>query len=257
MLDNLKFIRKDFRKVKADTYPIRLCIFPFYIFSLLPIFVEKKVGNLLIGSEFDDQRSIPIYLGINHYYGIYDQHQDFDLRMEKWYEQRMPGLKQWSAVRNISGLIVERMLTKRYPDLVKYQRSCHSCHFEKKEIVPCGTCSKCMGVMLFLMANGIDPKIMNFKEKDISSFLKDIESMPLRLDKDEKEHSLYLLSKKKGDLKGRYAEHIEQIHDDLSTCDLEYIPPQFRKKILKIIEQYTNGYCTLKNDKWILVKKKI
>ena len=29
ILDNLKFIRKDFRKIKADTYPIRLCIFPF------------------------------------------------------------------------------------------------------------------------------------------------------------------------------------------------------------------------------------
>jgi len=256
MLDNLKFIRKDFRKVKADTYPIRLCIFPFYIFSFLPIFIEKKIGNLLIGSEFDDQRTIPNYLGINHYFGIYDQHQDFDLRMEKWYNNRIPGLKQWSVVRNISGLIVERILTKRYPDIVKFQRSCHSCHFEKRKIVPCGACSKCMGVLLFLMANGIDPKIMNFKEKDILYFLKNIESIPLRLDQDEKDHSIYLLSKKKGISEGKYVEHVEQIHENKSTCEINFIPQQFRKNILKIIKGYTDGYCVLKNDNWVLYKKK-
>jgi hypothetical protein len=59
MLDNLKFIRPDHRKIWADTYPIRLCIFPFYVFSLLPIFADKKIGNLLIGSEFDDLRVKP------------------------------------------------------------------------------------------------------------------------------------------------------------------------------------------------------
>jgi hypothetical protein len=257
MLDNLKFIRKDFRKVKADTYPIRLCIFPFYVFSFLPIFIENRIGNLLIGSEFDDQRTVPSHLGINHYYGIYDQHQDFDLRMEKWYKQRIPGLKQWSAVRNISGLIVERILTKRYTNFAKLQRSCHSCHFEKKKIVPCGTCSKCMGVLLFLMANDVNPKIMNFNGNDISSFLKNIESEPLRLDQDEKDHSLYLLSKKNKTLKGKYIDHIEKIHDNKSTCNIQYIPEQFRKNILKIIEGYTKGYCVLKNNNWMLNKKKI
>ena len=40
MLDHLRFIRPDHRKIWHDAYPIRLCIFPFYVFSLLPIFVE-------------------------------------------------------------------------------------------------------------------------------------------------------------------------------------------------------------------------
>lgn len=254
MLDNLKFIRKDYRKIKADTYPIRLCIFPFYVFSVLPIFIEKKIGNLLIGSEFDDQRNIPSYLGINHYFGIYDQHQDFDLRMGRWYNKRIPGLKQWSAVRNISGLIVERILTKRYPNIAKFQRSCHSCYFENKEIIPCGNCSKCMGVTLFLIANKINPEIMNFKENDISSFIKNIESASLRLDQDEKDHSLYLISKKNKDLKGKYVEHVEKIHVNKSTCDLRNIPTQFRKNILKIIKEYTDGFCVLENNKWITKK---
>ena len=36
MLDHLRFIRADHRKIWHDTYPIRLCIFPFYVFTLLP-----------------------------------------------------------------------------------------------------------------------------------------------------------------------------------------------------------------------------
>jgi hypothetical protein len=40
MLDHLRFIRPDHRKIRHDTYPIRLCIFPFYVFSLLPLFVD-------------------------------------------------------------------------------------------------------------------------------------------------------------------------------------------------------------------------
>ncbi len=35
MLDNLKIIRPDHRKIWADTYPIRLCIFPFYVFFVI------------------------------------------------------------------------------------------------------------------------------------------------------------------------------------------------------------------------------
>ena len=87
MLDHMRIIRADHRQVWSDTYPIRLCIFPVYVFFLLPIFASKKIGNLLIGSEFDDPRLSPFYKGIKHYYGVYDQTQDFDLRMEEWYRE--------------------------------------------------------------------------------------------------------------------------------------------------------------------------
>ena len=89
MLDHLQIIRPNHRKVWLDTYPIRLCIFPVYVFYLLPIFAAQKISNLLIGSEFDDPRLAPIYR-IKHYFGVYDQTQDYDLRMEQWYQKRMP-----------------------------------------------------------------------------------------------------------------------------------------------------------------------
>jgi len=248
MLDNLKFIRSDHRKVWADTYPIRLCIFPFYVFLLLPIFVDKKIRNLLIGSEFDDLRSTPEYLGITHYYGIYDQHQDYDITMNNWYKKRIPDLHQWSAVRNISGLVVEKILIKRYPKLAKLQRSCHSCHFEKNMIVPCGTCSKCMGVLLFLLANKANPEIMNFKKESIESFLKQVDPLKLRLDQDEKNHSFYILD---NNLNYNPVDHVEKIHINKTTCDPDTIPKHLRNNLMEIIKKYTNGYCELKKEEWI------
>ncbi len=255
MLDNLKFIRPDHRKVWADTYPIRLCIFPFYIFALLPIFVENNIGNLLIGSEFDDLRVTPQYRGINHYFGVYDQHQDYDFEMNKWYNQRILGMVQWSAVRNISGLIVERILTRRYSQLASLQRSCHSCHFENKEIVPCGMCSKCLGVLLFLFANDVDPKIMKFKEKDIELFSKRINPNNLRLDEDEKNQSFYLIAAREKTPNIKSIDHVEKIHINKDNCDLELIPNHLRGGILKIIRDYTTGFCELKNENWVTLNE--
>ncbi len=246
MLDNLSFIRKDYRNIRADTYPIRLCIFPFYVFLFLPIFIKNNIGNILIGSEFDDLRSIPYYKGIRHYFGIYDQHQDYDILMNSWYSKRIPGLIQWSAVRNISGIIVERILVKRYSDIAKYQRSCHSCHFEKNRIIPCGICSKCLGVLLFLKANKDNPTIMEFKKEHIDNFLNNISKSNLRLDEDEKNQSFYLIGKKNFD----YVDHVEKIHLNKETCNNMLIPNNYRKKIFKIFERYCTGYCILKNNEW-------
>jgi len=251
MLDNLKIIRPDHRKIWADTYPIRLCIFPFYVFLLLPIFIDKKIGNLLIGSEFDDLRSTPEYLGIKHYFGIYDQHQDFDNLMNRWYAKRTPGLTQWSAVRNISGLIVERILYNRYPELAKFQRSCHSCHFEKDEIIPCGICSKCKGVLLFLLANKADPQIMKFKIEHISDFKKQVNPSDLRLDKDEKNHSIYLIGNKENKMNVQPVDHVEKIHISKNICNPSLIPDHLRTKIMDIINKYTKGKCRLKNRIWV------
>ncbi len=249
MLDQLSFIRSNHRKIRSDTYPIRLCIFPFYVFLLLPLFIKNHIGNLLIGSEFDDIRSTPTYRGIKHYFGIYDQHQDFDQVMNNWYEKRMPGFTQWSLVRYISGLIVERILGRRYSMLAHYQRSCHSCHFNQHQIIPCGDCSKCRGVLLFLLANKLDPKIMNFSQKHINSFKQRLLPDTLRLDEDEKNHSLCLMGEKT--ITGNYIDHVEKIHHHRETCDLTKIPDHLRKDVLIILKKYTNGYCILRNDKWV------
>jgi hypothetical protein len=255
MLDHMCIIRPDHRRVWNDTYPIRLCIFPVYVFFLLPVFAAKKIGNLLIGSEFDDPRLSPFYKGIKHYYGVYDQTQDFDLRMEDWYQKRMPGMRQWSAVRPISGLIVERILTRRYPQVAALQRSCHSVHFEGKALVPCGGCSKCLGIMLFLRANGVDPAIMGYRKKDAEALALNVAKGGLRLDEDEREHAIFLASKTESAFKGKESPHVESIHLHKSTGDVELVPAQFRKGLLGIIGQYTNGFTALDKEEWVKAPK--
>jgi hypothetical protein len=255
MLDHLRLVRPDHRKIWHDTYPIRLCIFPFYVFSLLPIFIEEKIGNLLLGSEFDDLRYEIQYKGIPHYFGVYDQHQDYDVRMNEWYERRVPGLYQWSALRNISGLIDQKILVQRYPNLAKQQRSCHSCHMENNEIYPCGICSKCLGILLYLLANKIDPTIMNYQKKDIEYFYKNVGDSSLKLDKDEKDQSFFLLKGNGFIPKVSYIDHVEKIHIHESTCDPHLYPKQFRNGLLKILEEYTTGYCRLKNGEWVPTEK--
>jgi len=255
MLDNLHFIRKDYREIQADTYPIRLCIFPFYIFALLPLFIKNQIGNLLIGSEFDDQRERPVYKGIPHYYGVYDQHQDFDDVMNQWYVKRIPSMVQWSALRSISGLIVQRILVKRYPDLGQLQRSCHSCHSINGSIIPCGRCSKCLGVMLFLAANKADPKMMNFQEKDINCFSKRLKTAKLRLDEDEKNHSLYLSDNIMDTPNPQTTQHVETIHVERTLCDPLRIPERFRSSLYQILIKDTLGYSILQDNTWVSTTK--
>jgi hypothetical protein len=251
MLDHLRFIRPDHRKIWHDTYPIRLCIFPFYVFSLLPIFVEEQIGNLLLGSEFDDLRYEIQYKGIKHYFGVYDQHQDYDVRMNQWYEKRIPGLYQWSALRNISGLVDQNILVRRYPHLAKIQRSCHSCHIRDNIVYPCGVCSKCIGILLYLLANDLDPTIMKYQQNDIKNFYANVGTSSLKLDKDEKNQSFFLLKQKGSTPKVHCVDHVQQIHIHPSTCDPNIYPKQFRNNLLRIIEEYTTGYCTLQDGEWV------
>jgi hypothetical protein len=254
MLDHMRIIRRDHRRIWADTYPIRLCIFPFYVFLLLPIFKKRKIGNILIGSEFDDPRTSPYFAGIRHFFGVYDQTQDFDGRMEKWLSERMAGMRQWSAVRSISGLIVERILIRRYPELARLQRSCHSCRFDHSDLLPCGKCSKCQGILLFLMANKVDPSIMGYEHKDVVALPERIAEGNLRLDEDEKNYALSLsgLSPNPNDLK---TGHIETIHFHKQTSDLQLLPARFRSKIIRILAKYTKGYSILRDESWVEVSK--
>ncbi|MBN1358367.1 hypothetical protein JW988_06315 [Candidatus Bathyarchaeota archaeon] len=249
MLDQMRIIRKDHREIWADTYPIRLCIFPVYVFLLLPIFANRMIGNILIGSEFDDPRMSSYFEGIRHFFGVYDQTQDFDVRMEQWFSKRMPGMRQWSAVRTISGMIVERILTIRYPEMARLQRSCHSCRFNHGDLFPCGKCSKCQGVLLFLLANNVDPSIMGYSEKDVLVLPARIAEGNLRLDEDEKNYSLFLakllpnLNQETG--------HIETIHLNKPTSDLQLLPAHFRSSLLEILTKYTKGFSALKGESWV------
>ncbi len=253
-----RFYRKMSSKVKAlndraltmwsDTYPVRLFIFPVYIFSSIPYYTKFGISGVMKGDEFDDPRGFPPEYGIRHYYGIYDQTQTFDQELNSYFHSIGYNLKFYSALRNITGTVEERILFNRYPDLAKLQRSCHSCHEESGQIIPCGRCTKCDGILLFLSANSIDPRIINYKEQDIVDFSNTYMERKFRLDDDEREHARYLISKGKF---GAYREHVEKIHEDPEFTDSRMIEERWREKILAILGEYTKGTTHLENGEWV------
>lgn len=253
-----RFYRKMNSKVKilneraltmwSDTYPIQLFLFPVYIFSIIPYVEKFRLAAIMKGDEFDDPREFVTEHGIRHYYGIYDQTQAFDLAMNEYFQKIGYGLIFYSVVRSISGLMEERILFDRYPELAKLQRSCHSCHVQDGQMVPCGRCSKCNGVLLFLLASSLNPARINYREEDIRNFKETYSTRVYNLDKDEREHSEFLFSK------GEYGQeniHVEKIHESQDYCNSNYIDEEWRDKIMEIIEKYTKGHTYLENGQWI------
>jgi len=252
-----RFYRKMNSKIKAlnekaltmwsDTYPIQLFIFPVYIFSSLPYIFKYGISGIMKGDEFDDPRSFKPEYGISHYYGIYDQTQAFDKVLNAYFESVGYGIKFYSALRNITGLIEERILFERYPELARLQRSCHSCHEEGGQIIPCGRCTKCDGILLFLSANSLDPRIINYRDEDVKDFENTYLERKFRVEEDEKEHSIFLISK---GARGAQKEHVEKIHYDPEFCDVNLIDERWRDKIMNILEKYTKGTTRLENEEW-------
>ena len=96
---------------------------------------------------------------------------------------------------------------------------------------------------------------MKYRKKDIDYFYKNVGASSLKLDKDEKDQSFFLLKGKGSVPEVGYVDHVEKIHIHQPICDPLLDPKQFRYKLLKILEEYTTGYCRLKNGDWVPAEK--
>ena len=116
MLRHLPFVRPDFSRVRSDEYPIRLWTVAVFTFGTLPLFRKRGVGQLVVGDEFDttDRRT---HSGIPHYNGLFDQSRFFDNVLSRYYARKRWWLNQFSILRPLSELLIEKTLVHRYPDL--------------------------------------------------------------------------------------------------------------------------------------------
>lgn len=246
------------KKRRAEIYPIRLFWFEHFVFSFLPLLFKYKVGNVMLGNEYDYPTDVSYeFRGIRHYCAVYDQSQDFDKYMSEWLRARGFNFRQWSAIRPLGGLVVQRMLYYLDPELFKVQTSCHSAHKEGNEIVPCGTCSKCNGILLLLLANGIDPKLLRYKEEHVATLPARLARGRIRLERSEVEHAICLVKERYGIAlgKGRPHEHVEMVHFDELNSHFDNVPPEFREKLYGIFERFTKGYAVLHSGKWIHISR--
>jgi hypothetical protein len=92
---------------------------------------------------------------------------------------------------------------------------------------------------------------MAYREKDVIALPERVAKGALRLDEDEREHSMFL-SKLLG-LVGKEHSHVETIHLYKPTSDIELIPARFRIPLLNIIMEYTKGFTKLEGDSWAFV----
>lgn len=226
----------------ADDYPVQLFIFPVYLVSLIPAIMKYGYSHIWMGNEMDDPFEISAFKNLKHYAGVYDQSVDFQQDFSGFLKSMGIECDLNSAVYNIYGCLIEKILVKRYHHLYLLQRSCHSCHYEDGKIIPCGKCSKCVGVRLFLNYAGADESEIYYPPpSEIRSL---IGNSKIRLDPDEVS---FLLSVLDGYVP--QDSHVDGIHilpDE--TIPFQRIPEELRERIFNIISSYASGiYMHLEN----------
>jgi hypothetical protein len=156
MLRHIPFVRQDFENIRSDEYPIRLWTVAVFLFGALPILRKRGVGRLIIGDEFDTTLRMS-HKGITHYNGLYDQSRYFDNAMTRYFHRKGWNISQFSILRPLSELLIEKTLIERYPELQRCQVSCHATHKDNERVRPCGRCEKCRRIVGMLTAIGADP----------------------------------------------------------------------------------------------------
>ncbi len=257
MLRHLPFIRPDFADVRSDEYPIRLWTVAVFLFGALPVMRKRRIDRLMIGDEYDTT-SRKSHKGITHYNGLYDQSRYFDKSMTRYFRRKGWDVIQFSALRSLSELMIEKILVKRYPDLQSHQMSCHAAHIEGDRIFPCGKCEKCRRIVGMLTALGGDPGNCGYSREQVERCLSDLASKGAHQESAGVEQLTYLLSRKglipkpsKGSVQGRQHPEIMKVRIDPERSPPEDIPIDLREPIFRIYLKHASGAVRKEGREWI------
>jgi creatinine amidohydrolase/Fe(II)-dependent formamide hydrolase-like protein len=257
MLRQLPFIREDFLKQRADEYPIRLWTLAVFSFGALPLLRKRGINRLVIGDELDTtvRKS---FNGINHYDGLYDQSRFGDHAMSRYYQRKRWGLSQFSILRPLSELLIEKVLIERYPDIQRFQVSCHATHVESDWVRPCGRCEKCTRVVGMLTALGADPLRCGYKQEQISGCLAQLSAKGALQENAALEELGFLLeqrgllpSGKIGKCTARERKHIIQMRFDPDRSQPTDIPVDLREPLYRILLEHAAGASRREERKWV------
>lgn len=253
----LPFVRPDFQRVAADVYPTQLFTFNSYQIAVAGLALADGIGTLLMGNEFDEG-PWPEVKGVRHYYGIYDQSQEFDGVLNAFYAEKGWPVRQTSLLRSLSSLVIEDLLASRYKDLVATQTSCHATHIKDGVVRPCGRCSKCLGVLLFLLAGGHDPARLRYAKQDVDALGARLARTHIKVDQAEAEHAMWLAARRgwrfEGSANGfQPREHPEvqsvRFHPEMSRRDA--MPPPLAARVYEVFRSRTNGVLERRGDRWV------
>lgn len=257
MLRHLPFVRKDFAQIRSDKYPVRLWTVAVFLFGALPILKKRGIGRLIIGDEFDTTRRLS-HKGIAHYDGLYDQSRYFDNALTRYFHRKKWPISQFSVLRPLSELLIEKILVERYPDLQVLQTSCHATHKEEDRIRPCGRCEKCRRIVGMLTAVGADPSGCGYAPEQVDRCMKDLVSKGISQEKPGVEHLAYLLMEKElierpfiGSVKARERPSIMKLRFDPERSPLEAIPVELRELLYHIYLEHADGAIRKTGRTWM------
>ena len=256
MLRHLPFIRKDFADVRSDEYPIRLWTVAVFIFGALPLLLKRGVGRLVIGDEFDTTRRFS-HKGITHYDGLFDQSRYFDNALTRYFYRKKWGISQFSILRPMSELLIEKILAKRYPDLQRHQVSCHAAHKDGERIKPCGRCEKCMRIVAMLSAMGIDPTRCGYTPDQVERCLTGMVERGIHQEGEGIRHLAFLLHKKGllqkpriGPVRGSNQSQVMKLRFEAEKAPLDGIPLEIREPLYRICMEYAEGAVKRRGRSW-------
>ncbi len=255
-LRHLPFVRQDFQNVRSDEYPIRLWTVAVFLFGALPLMRHRGVGRLLIGDEFDTSRRM-FHQGIAHYDGLYDQSSYFDSALTRYFQRKGYQVEQFSILRNLSEMLVQKTLAERYPDLFEHQVSCHAAHQEGNRVRPCGRCEKCRRIVAMLTVFQIDPRKCGYSESQVAQCLDAVGVRGVHQESEGAQHLAYLLAQRgilgsSGD--GLPAPlprpEVLKLRFDRDKSPASTIPPDVRKAIFHILLEHADGAVRRDGKAW-------
>jgi creatinine amidohydrolase/Fe(II)-dependent formamide hydrolase-like protein len=256
MLRQLPFVRQDFANVRADIYPVRLWTVAVFLFGALPLLRKRGVDRLIIGDEYDTSIRAR-HQGIPHYDGLYDQSRWFDLALTRFFQRKGWSVQQFSVLRNLSELLIEKILVERYPQLQSHQVSCHAAHKDKQSerILPCGKCEKCRRIVGMLTALGADPAVCGYAPEQIDPCLQMLVKEGVHQESACFEHTAHLLGElgKWPDSGPPPREHPEvmQVRVDKEHAPLTTLPTDLRGKLLDIFLEHAQGTVVRSGRVWL------
>jgi creatinine amidohydrolase/Fe(II)-dependent formamide hydrolase-like protein len=246
MLRHFPFVRRDFTRIRSDDYPIRLWTVAAFLFGALPLLKKRQIGRLVIGDEFDTTNRTS-YKGIVHYNGYYDQSRYFDNALTRYFYRKGWNISQFSLLRPLSELLIEKILYERYPFLQRNQMSCHATHIKDNRVFPCGRCEKCRRIVGILKAIGGDPANCGYTQEQITDCLRALPEKGIHQETAGAQHLSYLLKEKaliakapKGtSLKPR--PEITKLRFDPEKSPFTTLPTDLRKPLYKIYLAHADG----------------
>jgi len=254
MLRHLPFIRKDFSRIRSDEYPIRLWTVAVFAFGALPLLRKRGIGHLLIGDEHDTTVR-KTFRGITHYHALFDQSRYFDDEMTRYFGRKGWGVCQYSILRPLSELLVQKILAERYPDLHRHQVSCHAAHIKDGRVLPCGKCEKCRRIVGMLKAVDADPARCGYTAAQVDLCLKSLAEKGIHQEEAGARHLAHELARKglvplgrSGRLKARPHPEVMALRFHRSRSPVESVPTGLRGGVFRILVEHV-GAAVIRNGR--------